>query len=137
MDRIVNGNTFRSLVNTLQKSPKSAETEPYWPYPFPEEEMIARYGLIRSAPICFAERTPSKPTAPSPTTTTVLPGPASAASAANQPVPRTSEVASRLGTRTLPGNSGVATSVPSASGTRRKGAYAPVAAPGCRLMQKV
>jgi hypothetical protein len=29
--------------------------------------------MIRSAPICFAERTPSSPTAPSPTTT-VAPG---------------------------------------------------------------
>ena len=48
-----------------------------------------------------------------------LAGPAAAASAANQPVPSTSEVASRLGIRSSDGSSGVATSVPSASGTRR------------------
>src|SRR5947207_3359936 len=30
--------------------------------------------MMRSAPICLAERTPRSPTAPSPTTTTVLPG---------------------------------------------------------------
>src|SRR5439155_10694367 len=29
--------------------------------------------MILSAPICFAERTPSRPTAPSPTTATVMP----------------------------------------------------------------
>ncbi len=46
------------------------------------------------------------PTAPSPTTTTVLPAPASAATAPNQPVPRTSEAASRLGTRSADGTSG-------------------------------
>jgi hypothetical protein len=43
--------------------------------------------MIRPAPICFAERTPSRPTAPSPTTATVMPGFTLAASAANQPVP--------------------------------------------------
>jgi hypothetical protein len=43
---------------------------------------------------------PSSPTAPSPTTT-VLPGPTSAATAPNQPVPRTSEAASRAGTRSF------------------------------------
>src|SRR6516165_4631700 len=51
--------------------------------------------MIRSAPICLAERTPSRPTAPSPTTTTVDPGLTLAASAANQPVPSTSDVVSR------------------------------------------
>ena len=49
--------------------------------------------MIRSAPICFAESTPSSPTAPSPTTTTVAPGFTLAASAANQPVPITSDSA--------------------------------------------
>ena len=48
--------------------------------------------MIRSAPICFAESTPSRPTAPSPTTATVAPGFTLAASAANQPVPSTSDV---------------------------------------------
>ena len=79
--------------------------------------------MIRSAPICFAESTPSSPTAPSPTTTTVAPGLTFAASAANQPVPITSERASRLGIMSLWGTSRVATSVPSASGTRMRGAW--------------
>src|SRR5271165_1687007 len=82
--------------------------------------------MIRSAPICFADRTPRSPTAPSPTTTTVEPGFTFAASAANQPVPSTSETARRLGIRSSEGFPGVATSVPSASGTRAYGACAPV-----------
>ena len=45
-----------------------------------------------------------------------------AASAANQPVPITSDTASRFGTRSPEGISGVAASVPSASGTRSSGA---------------
>lgn len=47
--------------------------------------------MIRSAPRRWAARIASSPTAPSPTTATVLPGPTSAATAANQPVPSTSE----------------------------------------------
>ncbi len=62
--------------------------------------------IIRSAPICLAESTASSPTAPSPTTTTVVPGFTLAASAANQPVPSTSDVVSRLGTRSPDGTSG-------------------------------
>ena len=85
----------------------------------------------------LAARTPSRPTAPSPTTATVLPGPTSAATAANQPVPSTSEAASRPGTRSSEGRSGVATRVPSASGMRAYWACAPVGAPGCRLTQWV
>src|SRR2546430_14657385 len=77
--------------------------------------------MIRSAPICLAESTPSNPTAPSPTTATVEPGFTLAASAANQPVPMTSESVSKLGIKSSEGISGVATKVPSASGTRRKG----------------
>ena len=42
--------------------------------------------IIRSAPSCLAERMPSSPTAPSPTTATVAPGSTLAASAADQPV---------------------------------------------------
>ena len=80
--------------------------------------------MIRSAPICFADSTASRPTAPSPTTATVDPGFTLAASAANQPVPSTSEVVSRLGIRSSGGTSGVGTSVPSASGTRSTGACA-------------
>src|SRR3954447_24496666 len=55
--------------------------------------------MMRSAPSCFAARMPRSPTAPSPTTATVLPGPASAASAANQPVTSTSEAGIREGMR--------------------------------------
>jgi len=80
--------------------------------------------MILSAPICLADSTPSKPTAPSPTTTTVEPGFTFAASAANHPVPITSESANKLGTITPEGTSGVATRVPSASGTRSSGACA-------------
>src|SRR5829696_684722 len=68
--------------------------------------------IIRSAPSCLAASTASRPTAPSPTTATVLPGPASAATAPNQPVPSTSEAASRLGIRSSGGIPGVATGLP-------------------------
>src|SRR5436309_2811812 len=81
--------------------------------------------MIRPAPISFAERTASRPTAPSPTTTAVTPGLTLAASAANQPVPMTSESVSRLGMRSSGGSPGVATRVPSASGTRSRPACAP------------
>ena len=80
--------------------------------------------MIRSAPICLAERTPRRPTAPSPTTATVLPGPAWAESAAYQPVPSTSEAASRCGIRSASGRPWVATRVPSAFGTRSSSAWA-------------
>ena len=76
--------------------------------------VAADIAMIRSAPSCLAARTPSRPTAPSPTTATVLPGPASAATAANQPVPSTSEAASSDGIRSGSGWPGVATRVPSA-----------------------
>ena len=81
--------------------------------------------MIRSAPSCWAARTPSRPTAPSPTTATVLPGPASAATAANQPVPSTSEAASSDGIRSASGMPGVATRVPSASGMRASSDWVP------------
>src|SRR5436189_4492008 len=64
--------------------------------------------MMRSAPFCFAAITAQRPTAPSPTIATVLPGCTLAASAPNQPVPSTSEVASRLGMRSSDGRSGVA-----------------------------
>src|SRR5712692_5118140 len=67
--------------------------------------------MIRSAPICLAESTASKPTAPSPTTAIVMPGFTFAASAANQPVPRTSEVARRFGIISFAGTPGVGTRV--------------------------
>src|SRR5215217_3785229 len=62
--------------------------------------------MICSAPSWLAASTASSPTAPSPTTATVLAGPASAATAANQPVPSTSEAASRLGISSAAGSSG-------------------------------
>src|SRR5918995_227279 len=86
--------------------------------------------MIRSAPSCLAASTASSPTAPSPTTATILPGPASAAEAANQPVPSTSEAASKLGIRSSAGRSGGATNVPSASGTRSSSALGPQGPPG-------
>src|SRR5437879_6426271 len=64
--------------------------------------------MIRSAPFCFAERTARRPTAPSPTTATVMPGFTLAASFANQPVPRTSEVARRCAIISLEGTPGAA-----------------------------
>src|SRR6266404_6126582 len=63
--------------------------------------------MILWAPICLADSTPSKPTAPSPTTTTVESGFTFAASAANHPVPITSESANKLGTISPEGTSGV------------------------------
>src|SRR5437667_12676533 len=87
--------------------------------------------MLRSAHICLAQSTPSNPTAPSPTTATVAPGFTLAASAANQPVPMTSESVSKLGIKSSEGISGVATKVPSASGTRRKGACAPPTSSRC------
>jgi hypothetical protein len=91
--------------------------------------------MTRSAPSCFVASTASSPTAPSPTTATVLPGPASAATAPNQPVPSTSEAASRLGIRSSAGISGVATRVPSAKGMRSRSACAPSEPIGTRLTQ--
>src|SRR5215469_2122345 len=88
--------------------------------------------IIRAAPICLAERMPRRPTAPSPTTATVEPGFTFAASAANQPVPMTSESVNRLGIKSFDGISGVATNVPSARGTRNNGACAPPTSSRCR-----
>lgn len=79
--------------------------------------------MIRSAPSCLAASTASRPTAPSPTTATVLPGPARAATAPNQPVPCTSEAARKLGIRSSAGTPGVATSVQSVGGTRSSAAH--------------
>lgn len=45
MNTTLSGHSFRRLVNSLVRPPETAETELYWPYPFPEAEMIARYGL--------------------------------------------------------------------------------------------
>src|SRR5262245_29562632 len=88
--------------------------------------LVRLIAMICAAPFCFAASTPSRPTAPSPTTATVVPGLTLAASAANQPVPKTSETDKRLGMRSSGGTSGVDTSVPSESGTRSIGASAPL-----------
>src|SRR3954447_14595843 len=93
--------------------------------------------MMRSAPSSRAASTPRRPTAPSPTTATVLPGPASAATAANQPVPSTSEAARRLGMSSAEGTSGVATRVPSASGMRASSAWVPMAPTSWRWMQEL
>ena len=72
------------------------------------------------APRALAARTAHSPTAPSPTTATVRPGPASAATAPNHPVPSTSEAARREA-RTSSSSGippGTGTRVPSARGTR-------------------
>lgn len=45
MTQIVSTKAFRRLVDALQAPPIPARPEPHWPYPLPEAEMIARYGL--------------------------------------------------------------------------------------------
>src|SRR3954447_6287057 len=82
--------------------------------------------MIRSAPSSLAASTAMRPTAPSPTTATVFPGPASAAPAPNHPVPSTSEAASSDGMRSSLGCPGVATRVPSANGIRARSAWVPI-----------
>ena len=89
--------------------------------------------MIRSAPSCWAARTPSRPTAPSPTTATVLPGPASAATAANQPVPSTSEAASRLGSGRRRGHPGWRPGCRRPAGPAASSAWAPTGADGSRV----
>src|SRR6266542_5902926 len=81
--------------------------------------------MIRSAPSRFAAITPHKPTAPSPTTATVFPGPTSAARAAWCPVPITSESVSSDGISASSAPIGSTTSVPSACGTRTTSPWPP------------
>ena len=87
--------------------------------------------MTRSAPNSLAARIARRPTAPSPTTATVLPGPASAATAPNQPVPSTSEAASSEASTS--GSSGrppgTTTRVPSACGMRTNSAWVPLTNP--------
>lgn len=47
MKQNLSANKFRSLVDSLKRPLPPTQTEPYWPYPLPEAEMIARYGLRR------------------------------------------------------------------------------------------
>src|SRR3954453_13674655 len=105
--------------------------------------------MIRSAPSCLAASTAISPTAPSPTTATVLPGQASAATAPNQPVPSTSDAARKLGIRSSDGTSGGAPGGPSGggggaapggpSGAGRGGnsAWVPIAPMGSRLIHEL
>src|SRR5215211_2447332 len=74
--------------------------------------------MIRSAPRRRAAITPHRPTAPSPTTATVLPGPTSALRAAWWPVAITSESVSSDGISASSFSTRRTTSVPSAWGTR-------------------
>jgi hypothetical protein len=50
MDQAIPANTFRHLVDSLKRPSPPSESKPYWPYPLPEAEMIARYGLRRLTP---------------------------------------------------------------------------------------
>ena len=67
----------------------------------------------------------SRPTAPSPTTATVFPGPVFGGNGGNQPVPSTSEAPAASGSRSSVGKVVVATRVPSASGIRAYWAWVP------------
>lgn len=45
VNQAIPANTFRHLVDSLKRPFPLTESKPYWPYPLPEAEMIARYGL--------------------------------------------------------------------------------------------
>src|SRR5436190_17057148 len=81
--------------------------------------------MICSAPSRFAAITPQRPTAPSPTTATDLPGPTFAACAAWCPVAITSESVSSDGISASSSPTGRTTSVPSACGTRTASPWPP------------
>src|SRR5690606_37971016 len=80
---------------------------------------------MRDAPRRLDASTAHRPTAPSPTTTTVLPLVTPAETAAWWPVPMTSASVSRLGSWSSAGMAGVATRVPFALGTRTRSPCAP------------
>src|SRR5690606_6621203 len=80
-----------------------------------------------AAPSRLAAITAHSPTAPSPTTTTLLPAVTPADTAAWCPVPMTSDSVSSPGIWSSRGIPGVATSVPSAFGTRTRSPWAPSA----------
>ena len=80
---------------------------------------------ICSAPSRLAAITPHRPTAPSPTTATSLPGATLAARAAWWPVPITSESVSSDGISASSSSTGRTTSVPSACGTRTASPWPP------------
>jgi hypothetical protein len=85
--------------------------------------------MICSAPRRFAAITPQRPTAPSPTTAAVLPGPTLAHTAAWWPVPITSASVRRDGISASSSPAGSTASVPSAWGTRTASACAPATGP--------
>jgi hypothetical protein len=45
MKSVLSNQNFHQLVTSLKRPSKTAKTETYWPYPLPEADMIARYGL--------------------------------------------------------------------------------------------
>lgn len=45
MNPPLTGDAFRRLLDNLRAPVVPAPAEPYWPYPWDEEEMMARYGL--------------------------------------------------------------------------------------------
>lgn len=47
MKQTLSVNKFHYLVDSLKRPLPLTQTESYWPYPLPEAEMIARYGLRR------------------------------------------------------------------------------------------
>jgi len=47
MNICITNDAFGSLVDSLKRPLPLSESKPYWPYPLPEAEMIARYGLRR------------------------------------------------------------------------------------------
>ena len=81
--------------------------------------------MICSAPSRLAAITPHRPTAPSPTTATDVPGATLAATAAWWPVPITSDSVSSEGMSASSSPTGSTTSVPSACGTRTASPWPP------------
>jgi hypothetical protein len=85
--------------------------------------------MIRSAPSRLAASTAERPTAPSPTTATVVRGLTPPITAAWWPVRKTSDSVSSDGSRSLSSPTPALTRVPSASGTRTASACPPPTSP--------
>lgn len=51
MNVCLTNDAFGSLVDSLKRPSPPSESKPYWPYPIPEAEMIARYGLGYLMPV--------------------------------------------------------------------------------------
>ena len=121
----------RSLTTSVAPGPRRSAMRPGW----------RPSRIMRPAPRRFAAITPQRPTAPSPTTATILPGPTRATTAAWWPVPMTS--ASRGGScRSAsafcrsPGNTalGFCCSVLSASAPTATGSFRPMEARRTRTL---